>query len=265
MGALSVTANPHYREPFEPLIPGVTFVAPDDVAALEAAVTDSHRGDHRRAHPGRRWRPAAVTGVCRRRGAGDRADRHAAHRRRDSVRPRPHRPPVPLSGVRVAPGPGDGRQGHRIGRARRCGTGLQPRRRPDLRRRSRHDLRGQSPGHSRRAVRARADHRHSGRGALRWRRPHRARAAGRPRVWCAARRASAEARDRRERARRRRDARARAHRRRRSRRRGRAEARLAGQSHCGARGSDAAPVHGHRAGDRRGRGHPGRGSRGGAR
>jgi acetylornithine/N-succinyldiaminopimelate aminotransferase len=39
MGALSVTANPHYREPFEPLIPGVTFVSPDDVAALEAAVT----------------------------------------------------------------------------------------------------------------------------------------------------------------------------------------------------------------------------------
>jgi acetylornithine/N-succinyldiaminopimelate aminotransferase len=39
MGALSVTANPHYREPFGPLIPGVTFVAPDDVAGLEAAVT----------------------------------------------------------------------------------------------------------------------------------------------------------------------------------------------------------------------------------
>ncbi len=39
MGSLSVTANPHYREPFEPLIPGVTFVAPDDVAAFEAAVT----------------------------------------------------------------------------------------------------------------------------------------------------------------------------------------------------------------------------------
>jgi acetylornithine/N-succinyldiaminopimelate aminotransferase len=41
MGSLSVTANPHYREPFEPLIPGVTFVAPDDPAALEAAVTSS--------------------------------------------------------------------------------------------------------------------------------------------------------------------------------------------------------------------------------
>jgi acetylornithine/N-succinyldiaminopimelate aminotransferase len=40
MGALSVTANPHYRDPFGPLIPGVTFVAPDDVAGLEAAVTD---------------------------------------------------------------------------------------------------------------------------------------------------------------------------------------------------------------------------------
>jgi acetylornithine/N-succinyldiaminopimelate aminotransferase len=40
MGALSVTANPHYREPFEPLIPGVTFVEPGDIAALEAAVTD---------------------------------------------------------------------------------------------------------------------------------------------------------------------------------------------------------------------------------
>jgi predicted acetylornithine/succinylornithine family transaminase len=40
MGALSVTANPAYREPFEPLIPGVTFVSPDDPAALERAVTD---------------------------------------------------------------------------------------------------------------------------------------------------------------------------------------------------------------------------------
>ncbi len=41
MGALSVTANPHYREPFEPLIPGVTFVSPDDVEALEKAVTST--------------------------------------------------------------------------------------------------------------------------------------------------------------------------------------------------------------------------------
>ena len=41
MGALSVTANSHYRDPFGPLIPGVTFVSPDDIAGLEAAVTES--------------------------------------------------------------------------------------------------------------------------------------------------------------------------------------------------------------------------------
>jgi acetylornithine/N-succinyldiaminopimelate aminotransferase len=40
MGALSVTANPAYREPFEPLVPGVTFVSPEDPAALEAAVSE---------------------------------------------------------------------------------------------------------------------------------------------------------------------------------------------------------------------------------
>jgi predicted acetylornithine/succinylornithine family transaminase len=40
MGALSVTANAHYRDPFGPLIPGVTFVSPSDPAALEAAVTE---------------------------------------------------------------------------------------------------------------------------------------------------------------------------------------------------------------------------------
>ncbi|MFP5379503.1 MAG: aminotransferase class III-fold pyridoxal phosphate-dependent enzyme [Vicinamibacteria bacterium] len=38
-GALSVTASRAYREPFEPLVPGVTFVPPGDEAALEAAVT----------------------------------------------------------------------------------------------------------------------------------------------------------------------------------------------------------------------------------
>jgi predicted acetylornithine/succinylornithine family transaminase len=40
MGALSVTANAAYRDPFEPLIPGVTFVSPDDPDALEHAVTE---------------------------------------------------------------------------------------------------------------------------------------------------------------------------------------------------------------------------------
>ena len=34
MGALSITHTAKYREPFEPLVPGVTFVAPDDSATL---------------------------------------------------------------------------------------------------------------------------------------------------------------------------------------------------------------------------------------
>jgi predicted acetylornithine/succinylornithine family transaminase len=40
MGSLSVTADPHYRDPFGPLAGEVTFVAPGDVDALEHAVTD---------------------------------------------------------------------------------------------------------------------------------------------------------------------------------------------------------------------------------
>jgi acetylornithine/N-succinyldiaminopimelate aminotransferase len=38
-GALSVTHDEHYREPFEPLLPGVTFVDPANPAAIRAAVT----------------------------------------------------------------------------------------------------------------------------------------------------------------------------------------------------------------------------------
>jgi len=40
MGALSVTWDPHYRDPFAPLIPDIVFVPNDDPAALRAAVTD---------------------------------------------------------------------------------------------------------------------------------------------------------------------------------------------------------------------------------
>lgn len=39
MGALSTTWEPHYREPFTPLVPGVTHVRYNDLAAAEAAVT----------------------------------------------------------------------------------------------------------------------------------------------------------------------------------------------------------------------------------
>ncbi len=40
MGALSTTWDEHYRAPFEPLVPGVTFVSHDDPDALLAAVTE---------------------------------------------------------------------------------------------------------------------------------------------------------------------------------------------------------------------------------
>jgi LysW-gamma-L-lysine/LysW-L-ornithine aminotransferase len=39
LGALALTHRPAYREPFQALLPAVDFVAPNDVAALEAAVT----------------------------------------------------------------------------------------------------------------------------------------------------------------------------------------------------------------------------------
>jgi acetylornithine/N-succinyldiaminopimelate aminotransferase len=38
-GALSVTSDPHYRGPFEPLVPGVRWVPANDPAALTAAVS----------------------------------------------------------------------------------------------------------------------------------------------------------------------------------------------------------------------------------
>ncbi|HET7711260.1 MAG TPA: acetylornithine/succinylornithine family transaminase [Thermoanaerobaculia bacterium] len=40
IGALSVTGHDAYRKPFAPLLDDVTFVAPNDIAALEAAVND---------------------------------------------------------------------------------------------------------------------------------------------------------------------------------------------------------------------------------
>ena len=103
MGALSVTANAHYREPFEPLIPGVTFVAPDDIAALEAAVTEQTAAIIAEPIQGeggvRPLSPEFAAAID----ARDASDRHAADRRRDPVRPRPHRRAVPLPVARLTP------------------------------------------------------------------------------------------------------------------------------------------------------------------
>src|SRR6266852_1751299 len=40
LGSLSLTGHAAYRTPFEPLVPGAQFVAPNDIAALEAAVNE---------------------------------------------------------------------------------------------------------------------------------------------------------------------------------------------------------------------------------
>src|SRR5207237_2435252 len=40
IGSLSLTGHEAYRTPFEPLVPGLTFIEPNDVAALQASVTD---------------------------------------------------------------------------------------------------------------------------------------------------------------------------------------------------------------------------------
>ncbi len=44
LGALSVTGQPKYRKDFEPLMPGPRFVPPNDIAALEATVSERTAG-----------------------------------------------------------------------------------------------------------------------------------------------------------------------------------------------------------------------------
>jgi predicted acetylornithine/succinylornithine family transaminase len=44
LGSLAVTGQPKYRKDFEPLMPGPRFVAPNDIAALEAAVSERTAG-----------------------------------------------------------------------------------------------------------------------------------------------------------------------------------------------------------------------------
>ena len=44
LGSLAVTGQPKYRKDFEPLMPGPRFVPPNDIAALEAAVSERTAG-----------------------------------------------------------------------------------------------------------------------------------------------------------------------------------------------------------------------------
>ena len=48
LGAISITGQPKYRKDFEPLLQGARFVPRNDIAALEAAVSDRTAGIHSR-------------------------------------------------------------------------------------------------------------------------------------------------------------------------------------------------------------------------
>lgn len=75
MGSLSVTGRSVYRKPFEPLVPGVTFLPFDDVEALSAidetvacVITEPVQGEGGIRVPSTRWM-AALREVCTERGA----------------------------------------------------------------------------------------------------------------------------------------------------------------------------------------------------
>jgi acetylornithine/N-succinyldiaminopimelate aminotransferase len=76
MGALSVTWDDHYRAPFAPLVPGVTFVSAADPAALNAAVTERTAAvivepiqGEGGVRPISKATADAITAACRRTGA----------------------------------------------------------------------------------------------------------------------------------------------------------------------------------------------------
>ena len=67
MGAVSTTHKDKYREPFQPLVPGVEFVRFNDVDHLRASFSNEVCAMLIEADPGRRGHPAGVAGVfcCR--------------------------------------------------------------------------------------------------------------------------------------------------------------------------------------------------------
>ena len=119
------------RRRSQPLVPGVTFVDPPTTpAAIAAAITERHRGGHRRADPGRRRR------------AADPAGARPTRLRRRAAAPARCSSPTKCSAASDAPGvrstrralglhagPDGARQGARRRRADRRGDVLGPRRR----------------------------------------------------------------------------------------------------------------------------------------
>ena len=99
MGSLSVTADPHYRDPFGPLLGPVTFVTPNDDAAIAAAITPETAVVVLEPIQGEGGvRP--LTPAFARAGSGRlRPDGNAPHLRRGAVGPRPHGRGIRLSGA----------------------------------------------------------------------------------------------------------------------------------------------------------------------
>ena len=62
-GSLSITADPHYREPFGPLLAGATFVGLRRSGSTRCRGHGRDRGNRPRADPGRRGRAAAIRGL----------------------------------------------------------------------------------------------------------------------------------------------------------------------------------------------------------
>ena len=94
--------TPKYREPFEPLVPGVEFVRFNDVADLDAKFDDTVCAIVIEPIQGEGgvnlvseefWEP------CSR---ADHGTRRRADRRRNSIRPWPHRPPFRISEIHLA-------------------------------------------------------------------------------------------------------------------------------------------------------------------
>ena len=76
MGALSATWDPHYREPFAPLVPGITHVRYNNLPALEAAINEQTAAviielvqGEGGVHLANEEYVAGVAALCRERGA----------------------------------------------------------------------------------------------------------------------------------------------------------------------------------------------------
>ncbi len=65
LGALSITGQPKYRKDFEPLIPGVKFVAAERHRGARSRRERAHGRNLHRMDPGRRRRSADRPGILR--------------------------------------------------------------------------------------------------------------------------------------------------------------------------------------------------------